>query len=255
MAGMPRGSLALFKSVEWPTVLPVKLRYSDLRAVVASGNQGQYIYRLNSVFDPDETGVGGQPAGYDQLKTLYGRYRVMACKYNVSMTGMTSGGAGMLAVAPSDSALSTTAEAVADFRYAKSGEFQYSGFKAQVSGTLHIGELLGYSDESVLANSNLDAAVTGNPAFQQHLLINFETTGATDTVELDVTLEYFVRMEVPIVVQDSVARNRFAHLRLTSSLAPASDPAPIVEATRTTSSTTALHELQASVARCLALTK
>jgi hypothetical protein len=219
-AGDPELSLSGYKSVMWPTVLPVKLRYSDMRAIVAAGNQGTYVYRLNSVFDPDQTGVGGQPAGFDQLKTLYGRYRVMGCAVKVTACPMTSGGSAMIAMAPVDnSALSSTAEATADLRYAKAAQCQFSGAEAVLKAFYHIGRLLGYSDASMLANSNMDAAVTGNPSFQQYLLINFETTGATDTVEVRTELTYYVRMEVPTSVVDSVStKRRFQHWRDTSQL-------------------------------------
>lgn len=36
------------------------------------------IFRLNSLYDPDETGVGHQPYGFDQLALLYRRYKVSA---------------------------------------------------------------------------------------------------------------------------------------------------------------------------------
>jgi len=37
-----------------------------------------YVFNLNSVFDPDSTGVGHQPFGRDTFNTLYNRYRVFA---------------------------------------------------------------------------------------------------------------------------------------------------------------------------------
>jgi hypothetical protein len=213
-------SLSGFKSVEWPDVFPVKLVYNDERAVVASGNQGEYIYRLNSVFDPDETGVGGQPAGFDQLKTLYGRYRVMAVEARVSLACMTSGAAAFLAVAPVDNAaLGSIAEDVACLRHAMSAEAANGSKLAVIKKLWHIGELLGYSDESMLANSNMDGAVTGNPAFQQHMLVCFETTGATDTCELEIQLTYYVRMELPTAVEDAVASHKVRAMRSRASAA------------------------------------
>jgi len=203
-AGEEKMSLAGFKDVEWPDVLPVKLVYNDYRAVVASGNQATYVYRLNSCFDPDQTGVGGQPAGFDQLKALYGRYRVVAVRARVSCSCATSGGGAFLAIAPVDnSALTSIAEDVASLRHAASMALSNNSKLAVCDKLWHIGELLGYSDESVLANSNMDAAVTGNPGFQQYLLISVETSGATDQVSLQTELTYYTRMEVPTAVEDA----------------------------------------------------
>lgn len=36
----------------------------------------QYAFRLNSLFDPDITGVGHQPLGFDQMKLFYAKYVV-----------------------------------------------------------------------------------------------------------------------------------------------------------------------------------
>jgi len=226
--GEPKLSLTLFRPVEWPDVLPVKLRYDDFRAVTASVNQAVYVYRINSVFDPDFMGVGGQPGGFDQLKALYGRYRVMAFKYKFELEVITASDAASLVCAPVDSSsFSTTAEAVADLRHAsKVSSAQFGSAKAVVQGMWHVGELLGYSDLSVLANTNMDAAVTANPSFQQFCFVCWETSGASTAAWLTATLEYFVRMEVPIAVQDAQShKSKFAKLRSpptpASSLIPA----------------------------------
>jgi len=227
--GEPRLPLTLYKSIEWPDVFPVKLKYDDFRAVTASVNQGIYVYRINSIFDPDFTGVGGQPGGFDQLKALYGRYRVMAFKYKVELEVITASDAASLVCAPVDnSAFSTTAEALADLRHASPvSSAQFGSAKAVVSGGFHVGELLGYSDASVLANTNMDAAVTANPTFQQFLFICWETSGASTAVWLTVTLEYFVRMEVPTAVQDTLTHPEFARLRVCTSALPPSLPATL----------------------------
>lgn len=42
-------------------------------------------FNLNSVFDPDRSGTGHQPRGYDQLAALYDRYRVLAVDCEISV--------------------------------------------------------------------------------------------------------------------------------------------------------------------------
>jgi hypothetical protein len=215
MAGVPKQSLSGYKPVMWPTVLPVKLTYTDYRVITAVGSQANYVYRLNSLNDPDFSGVGGQPAGFDQVKTLYGRYRVMAVKVEVQAAANAATGPGLLAIAPSDSSsLTAIAEDIAGLRYAKAASFTTSEV-GKVTALWHIGELLGYSDQSMLANSNVEAAIGSNPAFQQYLNVNVETgNSATQQTMIMVRLTYYARMEVPIAVEDAVSKGRVAGCRL-----------------------------------------
>lgn len=52
-------------------------RYSFSHTV---GSQGNQQFRLNSLFDPDYTGTGHQPMGYDQITPLYHQYCVLDVK-------------------------------------------------------------------------------------------------------------------------------------------------------------------------------
>ncbi len=52
-------------------------------------------YALNNLFDPDFTGVGTQPVGYDQLSNVYNRFRVLKVTATFQFTGLTEGVAGI----------------------------------------------------------------------------------------------------------------------------------------------------------------
>lgn len=41
------------------------------------------VFRANSIYDPDYSGVGSQPYGYDQMAALYGKYDVLSSTINV----------------------------------------------------------------------------------------------------------------------------------------------------------------------------
>lgn len=64
-----------------PPRIITKLRYS------ATFTSGLVLYdsqfRLNSLFDPDYTGAGHQPYGFDSYASIYSKYRVFACKYRI----------------------------------------------------------------------------------------------------------------------------------------------------------------------------
>lgn len=62
------------------------LKYSDVYSnTVAGAAVAEQIWRLNSIFDPDRTGAGHQPYGYDTLATLYLRYRVFAISWVINV--------------------------------------------------------------------------------------------------------------------------------------------------------------------------
>lgn len=44
-----------------------------------------YQFNLNSIFDPDRTGIGGQPLARDTFALLYTRYRVDRCDYEITV--------------------------------------------------------------------------------------------------------------------------------------------------------------------------
>lgn len=56
--------------------------YSDYSRSVDPGIAGcaSYVYSLNGLYDPDISGVGGQPTGFDQYMALYGKYTVLKAK-------------------------------------------------------------------------------------------------------------------------------------------------------------------------------
>lgn len=68
-----------------PAMMPdrvmVKLKYMENRASANStGLAITHTYAINSLFDPDNSGVGHQPRGFDQWGAFYAWYKVHACK-------------------------------------------------------------------------------------------------------------------------------------------------------------------------------
>lgn len=49
----------------------------------ATGFSGAYKYKLNSLYDPNESGTGHQPLGRDQFQPFFQKYRVFATKMSV----------------------------------------------------------------------------------------------------------------------------------------------------------------------------
>lgn len=64
-----------------------RLRYSQVVDVdAAQGLNGHNLFRLNSIYDPDYTGVGHQPYGRDNLAAIYNHYVVDSAVITVTPT-------------------------------------------------------------------------------------------------------------------------------------------------------------------------
>jgi hypothetical protein len=50
----------------------------------ASGSAGSYQFYLNNLYDPDYSGTGYQPRGFDQIAALYQKYAVEECDWEVT---------------------------------------------------------------------------------------------------------------------------------------------------------------------------
>lgn len=65
----------------FPQKLMVRLKYVEHFTLnPGAGLAAIQLYRANSLFDPNLTGVGHQPSNYDKLATIYDRYSVVGAK-------------------------------------------------------------------------------------------------------------------------------------------------------------------------------
>lgn len=71
-------------------VLPIvqfkKMRYADTATLsINNAFTAQKKYSLNGLYDPDITGGGHQPLGFDQMMALYNKYCVLGAKISIRM--------------------------------------------------------------------------------------------------------------------------------------------------------------------------
>lgn len=58
-------------------------------ALISASTTGSLLVGGNTLFDPDKTGTGHQPLYYDQLTSLYARYRVHSSTITVELLNAT----------------------------------------------------------------------------------------------------------------------------------------------------------------------
>lgn len=87
----PMASIVRFRGVGFPRSYYTKLVYYQTLTFNSAAIQ-QNIFRANSIFDPDYTGVGAQPMWHDEFALLYNRYTVYASKITASFIQKSGSG-------------------------------------------------------------------------------------------------------------------------------------------------------------------
>lgn len=65
----------------FPDTLRTTVRYCDVKLLTSTASGvAQHAWRMNSLFDPDFTGIGHQPYFYDQFAGVYSTYAVVKSK-------------------------------------------------------------------------------------------------------------------------------------------------------------------------------
>lgn len=85
----------------------VKLKYHTQQTLNTTGKYDNWVMTGNNMYDPDLTGVGHQPTGFDQYSAFYNKYLVYASKIKVTYQNNLSGTMSNLYLIPSDTAAPT----------------------------------------------------------------------------------------------------------------------------------------------------
>lgn len=130
--------------------------------------------RLNSLYDPDFTGTGHQPKGFDQLAALYQRYRVYHTRYAVEVAlSLNSNLGGALVVVPTNGNSGyTSVDDAAEATFAKCKTFNISNI-ARLAGKIDLAELNGKTRAAYMSDDTTQALVSTNPTevLNLHLVV------------------------------------------------------------------------------------
>lgn len=187
----------------------VRLKYTDIFSFTLATLTGtNQIMNLNSLFDPDRTGTGHQPYGFDQLAALYNRYRVLKTAWKITFHAETTGF--YIVVVPTNAMLATAITNQAS--YASACEVPRAVVRAQgtgansvvVRGKVALNDLNGTTRTEYLADDRFQAVVSASPG--ELLLLNvgnYNPAGATVTIDYTVEMEFYVDFHDPIVLVGS----------------------------------------------------
>lgn len=172
-----------------------KMKYAG---TVLTNDSGNYIFSINSLFDPDLSGGGHQPYGFDQLAALYNRYRVISCSWRVQVPKTDQ--AIQFGVIPGNS-LSPTA--LTNFSHLKeSPRARYvsqmpGGTAMTVSGKAYLPSIVGRTKAQYMADDRYQATTVASPEEDIQLfikaasVIDVNLASAAVQVILEFTAEFF----------------------------------------------------------------
>lgn len=174
-----------------PARFITKMKYSEY--VDSGALTGQYAFNLNSLFDPNRTGFGHQPYGFDTLATLYNRYRVISCGYRLQLAGDATS-AFILSALPANEIVSSLS--ISEMRENPRCKYiqQNPGSTAlTLSGKCYIPSLTGRTKSQYMSDDRYSANVTTSPA--ELAILNLQTANTADTIistKIQVLLEFTV---------------------------------------------------------------
>lgn len=175
-----------------------KLKYAEL---VSTDANGHYYFNLNSVFDPNRSGIGHQPYGRDTFDVLYNRYRVIACGWRIQPQYANPSATTPLQIAAmpaNEQLLFGTMSEVRENPRAKYVVQQPGGPIATLKGKVYLPSLVGRTKAQYMADDRYQAQMSASPNEQAILNIvasnsSLDTPGpgAVFNIILEYTVEFF----------------------------------------------------------------
>lgn len=158
-------------------------------------------FRGNGLFDPDSTGIGGQPLAFDQWANFYEKNLVYASKINVQLlNNNTTSGPGnvLINIIPTEEIVTRTYSELSDSRY------NVNRLIAPVSAGSNGVYMKNYiSTKKLYGDTNIDdlyeADFTSLPNRQWYWHIQADSFNETDVPNLavKVTITYYVKLFNP----------------------------------------------------------
>lgn len=175
--------------------LKSKFRYSeDIQLVSSASTPAVHVFSLNGLYDPNVTGIGHQPRGFDELMPLYDHYVVIGARVRVDFVNASTTNTAFVFLAVRDS--NTVSTGYTD--YLENGNNKHITMGVEGSGannkTLYYNvnpnKFLGRSKP--MADPQLKGSNASNPTEQAYLhiaAVSSDLFTATNMTIL-VTIEY-----------------------------------------------------------------
>ncbi len=186
-----------------PVVQHVNMAYRHVIPLIegSAGAGAVYVYRLNSIFDPDLTGVGTTALGYTGYSAFYTRYKVLRVRVRLVGLPRTDGPITMgFMVGPNSTTTSTpTYWPVEPNSFGKLVQGQGGGHHAvfTVDKMISIPQVLGIN-KAEFTDTDYSAVFGSNPAKICYMIIYSQgQAGVAATTTFEVRLTFDVELSQP----------------------------------------------------------
>lgn len=194
----PRYSKALIAPNRCITKLPYNWRSSQITDGVFGNSIQQF--RINSIFDPDYTGVGSQPMGRDEYAAFYERYTVYAAKIDIDVISLNE--ATLFAtVVSTDSTFPATLEEIDENKYGRTLSCRV-GIPNRISYYIDMKKFFGLRS---LEDDKYRTLCTANPGDLCYLSFTTAHLDGTSSVSCYVTVRitYYVKFDTMLLLTQS----------------------------------------------------
>lgn len=199
-------------------ISPVPLRFftklvyaeSQIQVGVGIGAANAHVFSANGLYDPNITGTGHQPLGFDQLMSMYNHYTVIASKIYCTFSNETDTGNYECGISVlDDSTVLTTPsrykELMKTVWKAGTNDAQGGHIRSLVN-KVSVPKFLGLPSKGFLGDDTIQGSAVVNPQEQvfYHLWIQpIEATTDLSYVDLSVRVEYIVVFHGPAQITQS----------------------------------------------------
>lgn len=178
-----------------------RLKYVDrFNMSNALGIYSEILFNLNSLFDPDRTGTGHQPLGFDNLATIFSRYRVLKTSYRITGTN-TEQNQNLSVIVYADNGVASAGSCANALEHGWSQVKMRNGFSPAsiFKGTVVLNKLTGNSLEAYRSDDAYTALVSGSPSELLLLHVGIEGSAAVAS-----SFNYFLELEFDCEFWDPV---------------------------------------------------
>lgn len=174
-----------------------RMKYCENVLSTSLAGPASYVYNLNSIFDPNRTGIGHQPYGHDTFESMYNRYRVIGCSYSISAYD-TNGKYIQVAATPSNELIivNSVQQMAENPRTRYITQAPNASLKT-IKGYVHIPSLVGRTKAQYMADDRYQATFGSSPNEAALLTIAAAPlSGNNDSmsVAFNITLVYHVEV-------------------------------------------------------------